>query len=66
MNRIKSTALTILGIIAALTAFGFFASVGLAVIGALVVLGVVATVAAGIASLFAKREDEDAAVNATV
>ena len=62
MDRIKSIALTTLGIIVALASLGLLASVGLAVIGALFILGVCGALVAGIASIFAERDNETHAI----
>lgn len=60
MDRIKSIALTTVGITVALAVLGFLASVGLAALGALVILGSAAAVTAGVASVFSKRDAETA------
>lgn len=59
MNRIKSIALTVLGVAIALAGLGFFASIGLAIIGALFVVGACGLLAAGFASLFGKSGVEN-------
>jgi len=62
MDRIKSIALTALGIVIALAGFGLFASIGLAVIGALFVLGACGAIAAYVATFFSNRSVEAGAV----
>lgn len=52
MDRIKSIALTSLGIIVALAGLGFLACVGFVVIGSLVIFGALAALAASIAPNF--------------
>jgi hypothetical protein len=56
MERIKSTVLTFAGFIFALAVMGFFASVGLVVIGALCVVGTLAALIAAITALMTKRD----------
>lgn len=56
MNRAKSIALTAFSVLVALAGLGVFASVGLAVVGLLVFLGVATALAAGIATLFGRRD----------
>jgi len=56
MDRIKSIALTTLGMIIALAALGVFAYIGLAVIGAVFVLCAVVAIAAAITGFVAKSE----------
>ena len=51
MHRVKSTVLTAVGMMIALAGLGFFASLGLAIVGALALLGVIGAAAAGIAGL---------------
>jgi len=58
MEHIESIDLATLGIIIALAGVGFFVTIGLAVIGALVVLGACGALAALIASFFAKRDGD--------
>lgn len=58
MDRIKSFAITTLGVVIALAGLGLFASVGLAVVGTLVILGAVTAFTASIAAVFAKRATE--------
>lgn len=60
MDRIKSIALTSFAIIFGLASLGFFASVGLFIIGAFVVTGALAALAGGITSVFAKHDVETA------
>ena len=60
MDRIKSIALTTFGIIVALAGLGLFASIGLAMMGALVVLGTVAAITVALGSLFSKAEPQTA------
>ena len=62
MDRIKSIAITTLGIVIALAGLGLFASIGLAVIGVLLVLGICGLLAAGTASFFAKSDVETRSV----
>lgn len=50
MNRIKSAALTTAGIITALAFLGFFASVGLVLLGGLLAIGAAVAGAAWVAS----------------
>ena len=58
MNRIKSAALTVVGMCFALVVFGFFATVGLALLGGLMVIGVVTALAVRISAVFASKESE--------
>ncbi|WP_299140324.1 hypothetical protein [uncultured Tateyamaria sp.] len=57
MNRIKSAALTIAGTITALVFLGFFASVGLVLMGGLLALGAAAAGAAWVASWGAPAQE---------
>ncbi|MDJ0857876.1 MAG: hypothetical protein QNI90_06155 [Dinoroseobacter sp.] len=52
MTRLKTFICTALGLVLALAVLGAFAGVGLAILGALVVLGLSATLAAWIATAF--------------
>ncbi|UWQ16960.1 hypothetical protein [Jannaschia sp. M317] len=56
MTRITSAAAAILGTCIAFAAFGFFASVGLAVFGFLAVLATVGMTAAWVQSRFMSRD----------
>ncbi|MEM9439852.1 MAG: hypothetical protein AAGA73_05355 [Pseudomonadota bacterium] len=51
MHRVKSTVFTAVGMIIALASLGFFATLGLGIVGVLVLLGVTGATAAGIAGL---------------
>lgn len=63
MTRLKTIALTTLGFIVALAALGLFASVGLVVLGALALLGLVAGIAAWLSTAMdAKPAPQDAKV----
>lgn len=57
MTRIKSTLSAALGFIIVMAAFGFFASVGFALIGVLAAVGLVSALALGIQSLFGSKDD---------
>lgn len=51
MTRLKSAALTVFAFILGLAALGFFASFGLALVGALALMAGLGALAAGIAAL---------------
>ena len=55
MTRLKNAALTVAGLFIALVAFAFFASFGLAVVGALAFVTLVGVVAAAITTLTAPK-----------
>ncbi len=57
MQNLKSTAMTALGIVAAIAAFGMLATVGLAVIGAVAIAGLVAAVLAATGAIKPARSD---------
>ncbi len=61
MNRIKTTALTVVAMIVALAAIGFFASIGLALVGAFLTIGAVVALAAWVSSLFASKSSATSA-----
>ncbi len=51
MHRVKSTVFTAVGMIIALAGLGFFASLGLAIVGILALLGAIGAAVTGIAGL---------------
>ena len=57
MTRLKSTLATALGMLFFLAAFGAFASIGLAVVGLLAVLGASAALVIGLKSLIGGKRD---------
>lgn len=61
MDRIKSAAMTALGLVVALATLGFFASFGLVVIGIFAALGLTGAIVAGVAGLFATKPEADTA-----
>lgn len=56
MNKMKSAALTAFGTIIAVAALGFFASIGLAMIGGLFTIGALVALAGWISTFFAPRD----------
>ncbi len=58
MDRLKSVSLTVIGFVIATAALGLFASVGLAVLGAMFTFGALVATAAGIAAFLAPKPAE--------
>jgi hypothetical protein len=61
MTRIKSAALTALGVVVALASLGFFATIGAMLIGVFTTLGLIGALAAGVSKLFGSKSDIDRA-----
>ncbi|WP_299927693.1 hypothetical protein [uncultured Pelagimonas sp.] len=61
MDRIKSAALNALGLVVALAALGFFATIGFAFVGLFAALGLIGAVAGGIAGMLASKQEPDIA-----
>lgn len=57
MNRLTSILATALGLLVTFVCIGFFASVGLAVVGVIAATGAVLALVAGVRSLFAVKRD---------
>ena len=62
MNQIKSILYALMSLTVAIVAFGFFASIGLAVVGILVTLGVVAAIAISVHSFLATKENASVSI----
>ena len=63
MHTVKATLSVILGTVVAVLAIGFFASIGLAVLGAMVTLGATAALVIGVAAVL-NRDDQPQTIDA--
>ena len=61
MPRVKSTVFTAVGMIIGIASLGFFASIGLAIVGVLALIGVIGATAAGIAGLLERSRHRTSA-----
>ena len=65
MNRVKSALSAALGLVVAIAAFGFFASVGLALIGVMATVGAIGAIAIGISAFLGPKADPTPTPTAT-